>query len=397
VVELDRFAGVHDLYGGAIADAVLVEAARRLRSGAGPDDVVARLGTDTFAVLTPASRVRAYALATRLLTMLAEPYQPPGKTVHLSADIGVADLGNGDIDPDEVLRQADLARRQARQLGRGRAECYDASLEAVHLRRTAIEQYLPGVAERGELDLVFQPVVELPDRLPVGVEALVRWRHARLGLVSPLDFLPVAEALGTVDEIVTWVLHQACRQLSVWRRDDPGLWISVNVSPRQLRGARFLAIVAAAIDTHGIPADRLIIEVDEVGPGERGLVDDPVLTDRLAGLRDLGVRTAIDHFGTGPTTLAHLRHLPVDVLKIDRAVFTEPAGRSGPASPIIDVVVTLARRLGVDVIAAGLEAESHVAVVRAAGCEYGQGFVLARPEHAEHTEAFLERRQTRLR
>jgi diguanylate cyclase (GGDEF)-like protein/PAS domain S-box-containing protein len=390
VVELERFASVNDLHGPAVGDAVLVEVAHRLRAGAGPTDVPARLTADAFAVLTEAPLVHAFSLATKLATMLAEPFHLPGRTVHLAADIGVADLGGGDS-AEDVLRHADLARRRARQLGRGRVECYDRSFEAALIRRTDIEQELPGVVGRGELDLAFQPVVDLVHRQPVGVEALLRWRHPRLGSIPPAEFLPVAEQLGVIDEVGEWVLHQACRQLSRWRRDGRDLWMSVNASARQIAADGFLADVATALDTHCVPAESVIVEV-----AEAALPDDALAAERLAGLRALGVRTAIDHFGTGPTALAHLRRLPVDVLKVDRVLFSEPAGQSGPATPIVDVVVALARRLGIDVIAGGLETEAHVDVVRAAGCRFGQGFLLSRPDHAEHIEAFLETHRTPL-
>jgi diguanylate cyclase (GGDEF)-like protein/PAS domain S-box-containing protein len=390
VVKLERFASVNDLHGPAVGDAVLVEVARRLRTGTAPTDIPARLAADAFAVLTEAPLGPAFALATRLATVLAEPFHLPGRTVHLSAGIGVSDIAGGES-PEDVLRHADVARRRARQLGRGRVECYDRSFEAALLRRTDIEQELPGVVGRGELDLVFQPVLDLTYRQPVGVEALLRWRHPRLGAIPPAEFLPVAEELDLVDEVGVWALHQACRQLSQWRRDGRDLWMSVNVSARQLAGEGFLTSIATVLDTHCVPAESVIVEV-----AEAALPDEACAVERLAGLRALGVRTAIDHFGTGPTALAHLRRLPIDVLKIDRVLFSEPAGQTGPATPIVDVVVSLAQRLGIDVVAAGLETEAHIDVVRAAGCRLGQGFLLGRPDHAEHIEAFLEAHRTPL-
>ncbi|MFG2039267.1 putative bifunctional diguanylate cyclase/phosphodiesterase [Dactylosporangium sp. NPDC048998] len=396
VLELERFESLAGLHGQAVAGAVLIEAARRLRAAAARDDLPARLGTAGFAVLTEAPLVHAFALATRLATALAEPFHLPGHTVHLAASVGVADLlGAGSA--EEALRHADVARRRAQQLARGRGggrvECYDKSFETALVRRTEIEQQLPGVIGRGELDLVFQPVADLATRQPVGAEALLRWRHPRLGPIPPAEFLPIAEELGggIADEIGEWVLHSACRQLSRWRRDGRELWISVNVTARQLAADGWLATVATAVDTHCVPAEALVVEV-----AEAALPDDAFAVDELAGLRALGVRTALDHFGTGPTALAHLRRLPIDVLKIDQALFSEPAGRRGPATPIVDVVVGLARRLGIDVIACGLETESHVDVVRAAGCPLGQGFLISPPDHAEHVEAYLERHRTPL-
>jgi len=383
-VELDRFASVIDLHGPAVGDAVLIEVARRLQTSA---PFAARVCVDGFAVLTDVPLAEAFSLATRLATVLAEPYHLPGHTVHLAADVGVADLTGGNS-AEDVVRHADLARRRARQLGRGRVECYDASFEAALVRRTAIEQELPGLVGRGELDLAFQPILDLVYRQPAGAEALLRWRHPRLGPVPPMEFLPAADDLDLIDEIAVWVLHRACRQLSEWHRDGRDLWMSVNMSPRQLCADGFLAAVAAALDTHCVPADSLIIEVS--------LPDDSTAVDHLAGLRALGVRTAIDHFGTGPTALAHLRRLPVDILKIDRVLFGEPVGQQDPGIPIVDVVVALAKRLGIQVIAAGLETESHVDVVRAAGCHFGQGFLLCPPDHAEHVEAFFESHRARL-
>ncbi|MEV0566069.1 EAL domain-containing protein [Dactylosporangium sp. NPDC050588] len=400
VAELDRFESVADLHGPTVADAVLIEAARRLRAAVGPEDLPARLAGAGFAVLTGAPLVHAFALATRVATAFAEPFHLPGHTVHLTADVGVTDLHgaghpHGAAGAEDVLRRADIARRRARQLSRGRdggrVECYDESFEAALVRRTDLEQQLPGVVGRGELDLVFQPVVDLGSRLPAGVEALLRWRHPRLGVVPPHEFLPVAEELGLADELGEWALHQACRQLSRWRADGRDLWMSVNASARQLAAPGWLATVATAVDTHCVPAESLIIEV-----AEAALPDDAGAVEQLAGLRALGVRTAIDHFGTGPTALAHLRRLPVDVLKIDQVLFSEPAGQRAPATPIVDVVVGLARRLGIDVVACGLETESHVDVVRAAGCRLGQGYLLSRPDHAEHVEAYLERHRARL-
>jgi diguanylate cyclase (GGDEF)-like protein len=384
VVDLRRFAGVNDLYGHPVGDAVLVEVAQRLRAGTGPADLPARLAGDVFAVLTPAEPLPAHALATRLVTMLAAPYRLPGRTVHLSAEIGVADV-RGAPTATDVLHHADLARRRARQFGTARVECYDASFERALRRRTAVQQRLPGVVGRGELSLVYQPVLDLRYREPVGAEALLRWVAQPLGPVAPAELVPVAEELELLGEVGEWVLHQACRQLSRWVRDGRDLWVSVNVTAGQLLAPGFLPTLAAALDTHCVPPRRLVVEV-----GEAGLTDDPAVAEQLAGVRALGVRTAIDRFGSGATALAHLRRLPVDVLKVDRALFTEPAGQAGPAAPIVDVVVGLGHRLGLQVIAVGLEDDTHLDLVRAAGCHYGQGFRLARPAHPEHVEAFLE-------
>jgi diguanylate cyclase (GGDEF)-like protein/PAS domain S-box-containing protein len=385
VADLTDFASINELRGRDTGDAVLVEVARRLRDLVGDGDLPVRLGGDSFAVLTTGTPMQSFALATRLLNSLADEYPLPGATVHLTVSVGLSDLhGPGSV--DEVLRRADLALRRARQLGRNRIEWYDETVEAVMLRRMTLEQELPGVVARGELDLVFQPVLELSGRYPVGVESLLRWRHPRLGTVAPGEFTATADELNLGTEIGEWVLHGACRQLSAWLLEGRDVWLSVNLSASQLRANDLVERVAAAVVAHQVPADRLVVEIAEahVDPG-----DQRVLT-QLSGLRALGVRVALDHFGTGSTSLAHLRRLPLDILKLDRSLFAEPAGRGGPPQPIVDVVAGLGQRLGLDIVALGLEAEAHLDLVRRAGCRYGQGYLFARPAPAEHVEAYLE-------
>jgi diguanylate cyclase (GGDEF)-like protein len=385
IVDLDGFTAVNDLRGHDVGDAVLVEAARRLRDGVEASDVPARLSADEFGVATRGSPVQAYALASRLSTMLSQPYELPAATVHLSASVGIAELAGADSAGDALSRAA-LALRRARQGCRGRIEWHDEALEAALVHRMTLEQDLPGVVTRGELDLVYQPVLDLVEGHPVGAEALLRWRHPVLGSLAAADFVPVAEEVGLIAEIGEWVLHRACRQLSSWRRDGRELWLAVHVAGAQLATPDLVTTVGTALDTHQVPAERLVVEVSEEALG----VDEPRALGHLSGLRTLGVRTALTRFGTGSTPLANLRRLPIDLLKVDRVAITEPATRGGPPAPIIEAVVGLSRRLGVQVIAAGLEAEAHLDVVRAAGCRYGQGHLFGRPVPPEHLEAFLE-------
>jgi diguanylate cyclase (GGDEF)-like protein/PAS domain S-box-containing protein len=385
VVLLDGLAGVYEVRGREVGEAVLIEAARRVRDGSGESDLVARLTGEYLAVATAGQPVHAYALATRLLTLLGQAYQPPGAVVHLAASIGMAALASA-ASASDALGRAELAVRRASQLGRGRIEWYDEALEAAVIRRATLEQEMPGVVQRGELDLVYQPILDLVEQYPVGVEALVRWRHPRLGTVPAADFVPVAEDLGLISEIGDWVINHACRQLSGWLRDGYDLWLAVNIAGRQLAAPTLVSSVHATLESHQIPADKLVVEITEAGLG----ADSQLAVAQLAGLRALGVRTALAQFGTGAIPLAHLRRLPVDLLKVDRVIFAEPAGRTGPATPIMDVVVGLGRRLGLEIVAEGLEAEAHLDVVRAAGCRYGQGYLFGQPAPAEHFEAFLE-------
>lgn len=410
VVDLHGMAGVNDVHGREVGDAVLVEVGRRLTATAGGDDVVSRLGGDEFAVVTVDGPVLAYALGLRLLTVLTAPYQLPGATVDLHVSIGLADLAGGD-GVDDVLRRADLARRRARQLGRDRVEWYDAYLAEQVTRRMDLERELPGALARGELDLVYQPVLGLDDEQPVGVEALLRWRSPVLGTVLPAELLPVAEEIGLITELGGWVLDTALRQLAGWpgptgpeaasgraaaeraagrpHPAGPGgeeaLWMAVNVSPVELADRDFARRVRTALATHGIAPERLVVEIAK--PRVTGNVS--AVAGQLAELRALGVRTALDDFGSGQESLAQLRRLPVDFLKIDRSLVADRSGWQGQSRPLISVLASLGRRLGLELIAEGLESADQVEQARAAGCRFGQGNGLSRPAPAERVEAYL--------
>lgn len=388
VVDLHGMAGVNDVHGREVGDAVLVEVGRRLTAAAGGDDVVSRLGGDEFAVVTVDGPVLAYALGLRLLTTLTTPYQLPGAIVDLHVSIGLADLAGGD-GVDDVLRRADLARRRARQLGRDRVEWYDAYLEEQVARRMDLERELPGAVHRGEFDLVYQPVLGLHDAQPVGVEALLRWRSPVLGTVLPSEVVAVAEDTGLIGELGGWVLDTALRQLAEWSGaaggPEPDLWMAVNVSPVELVDPDFVGRVQTVLATHGLAPERLVVEIAK--PRVTGNV--PAVVGQLAELRVLGVRTALDDFGSGQESLAQLRRMPVDFLKIDRSLVVDRSAWQGQSRPLIDVLASLGRRLGLEIIAEGLESAEQVEQARAAGCRFGQGNGLSRPAPAERVEAYL--------
>ncbi|MEU4635323.1 GGDEF domain-containing protein [Micromonospora chalcea] len=375
---------VVDLHGEGAAvpeGPVLTEVARRLRAGVEAHDLVARLGDTEYAVLTDVGPVLAYALGTRLLAALTEPYPRPGGVARVRVSVGLAETGSGE--PEDVLRQADLARRRAVQLGRDRVEWYDAYLEEQLVRRLDLERELPGAVARGELDLVYQPVVALAERTPVGTEALLRWRSPTLGTVLPAELLPVAADLDLVGEIGRWVVDRACRQLAAWSGSGRELWMAVNVTPRELAAPDFVARTATALAAYDVSPERLVVEVAEPGVG----AELSTVVARLAGLRSIGVRTALDDFRAEHASLAQLRRLPIDLLKVGPHL-VRPGGDG--QRPLIDVVANLADRLGVELVVEELESEGQVAGARRAGCRYGQGFALARPATAERVEAWFE-------
>ncbi|SCL29764.1 diguanylate cyclase/phosphodiesterase [Micromonospora nigra] len=390
-LDLDGFKNVNDMRGHDVGDAVLAEVGRRLRGNLRPGDLAARLGGDEFAVLMHGGPAEAGVVAERLLGVLGHPYDQPEGPVFLSVSIGLAGWA-GEPDVELLLRHADLALRYAKQRGKNRVERYDGAYDRLLRRRTTVEHELRGAIERDELRLVFQPVASLPSVRPVGAEALLRWHHPELGTVRPDEFIPLAEECGMIAKLGAWVLHQACWQLSRWLADGHDVWVSVNVSPRELHAPEYVVQVAEALRAHHVPPQRLVLEVTEHAVA----TDLDELIRRLTALRLTGVRIALDDFGAGYSSLGQLRRLPIDILKIDHGLVAEhepvrPVGRDGPAfAPMVDIVMRLGHQFGLEVIAEGVTTPTELAAVVAAGCRFGQGALFGWGVPAEHLEAMLE-------
>jgi diguanylate cyclase (GGDEF)-like protein len=382
-IDMDGFKSVNDVRGHDVGDEVLVEVGERLRRNLLAGDVAARLGGDEFAVLMRGTAEEAMLTAHRLLAVLGEPYEVEGGSVFLSASLGVADTG-------ELIRDADLALRYAKQRGKNRVERYQARYDELLRRRGTLASELRHAIDRGQLRLVFQPVVALPSMRPVGAEALLRWHHPTLGAVRPDEFIPVAEEYGLINRIGSWVLGESCRQLADWLAKGHDVWVSVNLSPKELHAADYAGQVADALAEHGVPAQRLVLEVTEHAVA----TDMDELVSRLAEVRATGVRVALDDFGAGYSSLGQLRTLPVDILKIDHALVAEPESRTGTAAPLVDVVVRLGHRLGLEVLAEGIGTPAQRAAVEEAGCRLGQGSLFGWGVPAEHLEAQLHSLRT---
>jgi diguanylate cyclase (GGDEF)-like protein len=377
-IDLDGFKTVNDMRGHDVGDAVLGEVGERLRRNLLDGDVAARLGGDEFAVLMHGTADEAMLTAHRLLAVLGEPYEVDGGSVFLSASLGVADTG-------ELIRDADLALRYAKQRGKNRVERYQARYDELLRRRGTLESELRHAIDRDQLRLVFQPVVALPSMRPVGAEALLRWHHPTLGAVRPDEFIPVAEESGLINRIGSWVLAKACAQLADWLAKGHDVWVSVNLSPKELHAADYAGQVADVLAEHGVPPQRLVLEVTEHAVA----TDMDELVSRLASLRATGVRVALDDFGAGYSSLGQLQTLPVDILKIDHALVAEPESRTGTAAPLVDIVVRLGHRLGLEVLAEGIGTPAQRAAVEEAGCRLGQGSLFGWGVPAEHLEAQL--------
>ncbi|GGQ93816.1 hypothetical protein GCM10010168_07060 [Actinoplanes ianthinogenes] len=378
-IDMDGFKTVNDLRGHDVGDAVLAEVGARLKRNLLDGDVAARLGGDEFAVLMHGDADEAMLAAHRLLAVLGEPYEVDGGQIFLSASVGVASTG-------ELLHDADLALRYAKQRGKNRVEQYQAGYDELLRRRGTLTGELRHAIDRGELRLVFQPVVALPSMRPVGCEALLRWTHPELGPVRPDEFIPVAEESGLINRIGAWVLENACRQLADWLAAGHDIWMSVNLSPKELHNADYAAQVADILTELGVPPQRLVLEVTEHAVA----TDMEELVRRLAELRETGVRIALDDFGAGYSSLTQLRTLPVDILKIDHALVAEPESRTGTAAPLVDVVVRLGHRLGLEVLAEGIGTPAQREVVEEAGCRLGQGSLFGWGVPAEHLESRLQ-------
>ncbi|PRY31280.1 putative bifunctional diguanylate cyclase/phosphodiesterase [Pseudosporangium ferrugineum] len=383
-LDLDGFKNVNDMRGHDVGDAVLAEVGERLRANLREGDVAARLGGDEFAVLMWATPEEAMTAGKRLLAVLCEPYETEDGSVFLSASVGVAG-SPAPGDTGELMRDADLALRYAKQRGKNRVERYQKHYDELLRRHSVLENELRHAIERRQLRLVFQPVVALPSVRPVGAEALLRWHHPDLGAVRPDEFIPVAEESGLIGMLGSWVLDQACAQLARWLATGHDVWVSVNLSPKELHAADYAGQVAAVLEKYGVPPQRLVLEVTEHAVA----TDMDELIRRLVELRSTGVRIALDDFGAGYSSLGQLRNLPVDILKIDHALVAEPESRTGTAAPLVDVVVRLGHRLGLEVLAEGIGTSAQREIVEEAGCRLGQGSLFGWGVPAEHLEAQL--------
>jgi diguanylate cyclase (GGDEF)-like protein len=392
-IDLDDFKDVNDSRGHAAGDEVLLVLADRLRGCVRPSDVVARLGGDEFAVVVDGGDDVARAVGERVLTALALPVPLDGGAVAAHGSIGVASSSVGGVREraGELLRNADLAMYLAKAQGKNRLVVYADGMAEAARRRADLSRDLNDAAVAGQLEVHYQPVVRLTDDRITGFEALVRWHHPERGLVPPTEFIPLAEETGAITGIGRWVLREATRQGAAWTAaTGVPLRIAVNLSPRQFQDGDVTADVRAALEESGLPADQLTLEVTE-GVLVRDL--DAVVAE-LEALRRLGIRIAIDDFGTGFAGLSYLRHLPADIIKIDRSFVSDlPSSRS--ATTLITSIVELARTLGLDVVAEGVETEEQRRVLADLDCARAQGYLFARPEPADRAGTTLTSGLTR--
>jgi diguanylate cyclase (GGDEF)-like protein len=388
VLDVDDFKDVNDSRGHTAGDALLVAIGERLRGCIRPGDEVVRLGGDEFAVVVAAHPAEARKVADRVLRALADPFPIEGRPVGVHVSIGVADAGTAaERSAATLLRNADLAMYMAKARGKNRLAAYaDGMAEAAQSKVELLED-LAGAAAAGQLQVVYQPTISLADGSTTGYEALLRWNHPSRGLVSPAEFIPLAEDGGHIVEIGRWVLTQATEQAAAWsRRTGRPIDMAVNVSPRQLADDDIVQVVSQALQANGLPPRQLTLEVTE------GVLvrDVDRVVDRLRALRTLGVRIAIDDFGTGFSSLSYLRRLPADIIKIDRS-FVQDLGSGGPSTTLVASIIELARSLHLDVVAEGVETAEQQSVLERLSCSHAQGFLFGRPVPAADHDAASDR------
>ena len=386
-LDLDGFKAVNDLGGHAAGDALLREVAARLVRGVREGDTVARLSGDEFVVVqdVPGQPAAARALAGRLVSVLAEPYDlGPGARAGVTASIGAALFPGDGEDADALLHNAGTALQRAKWAGRNGSAFFRPEMDRELRERRVLERDLREAAARGEFALAWQPLAEAAEAGRVtGFEVLLRWRHPERGPVPPDLFIPAAEASGAILGIGAWVLHEACREAARWAAP---LRVAVNVSPVQAqRGAAFAETVERALAASGLNPARLVLEVTE-----GVLIREPeCVLDALRRLKALGVRIALDDFGTGYSSLATLRAFPFDEVKIDRG-FVAGMAEGGRDAAIVRAVLGLARGLGLPVVAEGVETEAQLAALRREGCDAVQGWLIGRPAPIEAFARFTD-------
>ena len=382
-LDLDHFKSVNDTLGHPVGDLLLKAAAERMRSCVRGEDIVARLGGDEFAILqVPSDQPRdVTALAARLIEVVGAPYDLDDHQVVVGASVGIAMAPNDSNVPDVLMKNADLALYRAKADGGSVYRFFEVEMDARMQARRALELDLRKAVVNGEFELYYQPIIDVKTGQVTSCEALIRWHHPERGMVSPLEFISVAEETGLIVPIGEWVLRQACAEAARWPKH---VSIAVNVSPAQFKNRSLVATVISALATSRLPADRLELEITEMVL----LQDNEGAFAVLHQLRDLGIKIAMDDFGTGYSSLGYLRSFPFDKIKIDQSFIRDLPGKLDSVA-IVRAVVGLSSSLGITTTAEGVETQEQLASVTAEGCDEVQGYLYSWPKPAADVQKFF--------
>lgn len=383
-LDVDRFKVINDSLGHSVGDRLIREVAERLRSAVRQVDTVARWGGDEFTLLLPdvAQPVAAAKVAEKLLSTLRQPFTLDGNELFVTASMGIAVYPGDGSDAETLVKSADIAMYRAKDQGRDGYMLFTPAMNASAAERLALENSLRRALPQGELELYYQPLMELGDESAYGVEALLRWSHPERGILSPADFIPLAEATGLILPMGPWVLETACAQSQAWQRQGLGeLSVAVNLSARQFQQPGLSALVRHVLKATRLPPHRLQIEITE----SSAMQNAATAAETLAELRALGVRVAIDDFGTGYSSLSYLQRFAIDTLKIDQA-FVRDLPRE---AAIATAVIAMARTLELDVVAEGVETRAQLDFLREHGCSRAQGELFSPPLNAAECAPYL--------
>jgi diguanylate cyclase (GGDEF)-like protein len=378
-LDLDYFKLVNDSLGHLVGDHLLIEVADRLRTELRSADILARLGGDEFVILLPATDSDLVTqIAQRLLDRLKESYFIQGHELFINSSIGIV-LGSATADADELLRSADVALYRAKSAGRGCYELFDHRMHADVVDRLQLETDLRHAIDRGEMRVYYQPIVDTQTESILGFESLLRWQHPVRGMISPVEFIPIAEETGLIIALGDWVLVQSCAQLKTWhqafdRLEPNALIVSVNVSSKQFLLPDFVARISQVLQEKDIPARCLKLEITETLLMQH---EGPVLL-KLQQLQALGVQLSIDDFGTGYSSLSYLYRFPISTLKIDRS-FVNQMEQDPKTLMVVEAIVDLSRRMGMSVVAEGVETQTQLTRLQSLNCQMAQGFLFAKP------------------
>jgi diguanylate cyclase (GGDEF)-like protein/PAS domain S-box-containing protein len=383
-LDLDHFKEINDSLGHPTGDDLLKDVASRLRTSVREGDTVARLGGDEFAIVQAGTDLQASessSLAERLVEIVGAPYAIHGHQLNIGVSIGIAFAPNDGEDPDQLLKNADMALYRAKEDGRATYRFFEPGMDARAQARRLLEIDLRAAVTRDEFEVHYQPIHDLNTDRITAFEALIRWKHPLRGMISPMDFIPLAEETGLITQLGDWILRKACMDAAAWSRE---VRVAVNLSPVQFKNSNLVQSVISALVASGLAPERLELEITE----SVLLQDSEATLAALHKLRSFGVKISMDDFGTGYSSLSYLRSFPFDKIKIDRSFVHELATREDSMA-IVRAVTGIGKSLGISIVAEGVETNEQLGLLRTEGCTEVQGFLFSRPRPAQDVEAML--------